>query len=76
MRTLFQVVFGRRVRHLRKRQGWSQEDLAEKSGLVRETISRIETGKRGTEFQHVDRIIEAFDISFQEFFTDLDEKSP
>ena len=76
MRALFQVVFGRRVQQLRNREGWSQEKLAEKTGLVRETISRIENGKQGTHFEYVDSIVEAFDISFQEFFTDLDEKSP
>lgn len=73
MRELFRVVFGRRVKDLREKRKWSQEKLAERSGLVRETISKIETGKSGTKFQYVDTIVAAFDISFQEFFTDLKE---
>lgn len=73
MRELFRVVFGKRVKQLRKLRGWSQETLAEKAGLVRETISRIETGKRGTHFEYVDAIVEAFGLSFNEFFKDLPE---
>lgn len=73
MRALFRVVFGRRVRYLRKERKWSQEKLAEKSSLSRERISKIETGKSGTKFQYVDSIVGAFDISFKEFFTDLQE---
>jgi transcriptional regulator with XRE-family HTH domain len=74
VRQLFKIVFGRRVRHLRKEQKWSQEKLAERAGLSRETISRIENGKFGTKFEHVDKIVEAFDMSFSEFFKDLPEK--
>ena len=68
MQETFQVAFGRRVQKIRKQRGWSQEKLAEKTGLTRETISRIETGKYGTHFYHVDIIRAAFNISFEEFF--------
>ena len=35
------------LRHLRRRAVMSQEDLAEKSGVARDTISKLETGQRG-----------------------------
>ena len=73
MQQHFRIVFGKRVRYLRNQRGWSQETLAEGTGLSRETISRIEGGKYGTKFRHVDSIVRAFNISFQEFFTDLQE---
>lgn len=75
MRELFQVFFGKKVRQFRKKRGWSQEKLAERSGLVRETISKIERGVQGTHFENVDTIVEAFDVSFDEFFKDQPEKS-
>jgi transcriptional regulator with XRE-family HTH domain len=70
---LFQVVFGKQVRKFRDDRGWSQEKLAEKVGLTRETISRIETGKKRTSFVYIDKIVGAFNVSFAEFFKDLDE---
>lgn len=33
------------VRELRLRRGWSQVDLAERSGVSRDTVKRIETGQ-------------------------------
>jgi transcriptional regulator with XRE-family HTH domain len=35
------------LRHLRRRAVMSQDDLAEKSGVARDTISKLETGQRG-----------------------------
>jgi transcriptional regulator with XRE-family HTH domain len=35
------------LRDLRRRAVMSQEDLAEKSGVARDTISKLETGQRG-----------------------------
>ena len=35
------------LRNLRRRSVMSQEDLAEKSGVARDTISKLESGQRG-----------------------------
>ena len=40
-----QRAFGERVRELRMTAGMTQEDLAERCGLFRTYMSRIETGK-------------------------------
>jgi transcriptional regulator with XRE-family HTH domain len=37
--------FGSLIRETREGRGWSQDDLAEKSGVSRPTIQRYETGK-------------------------------
>ena len=37
-----QPSFGDVIREARKRQGWSQVELGEKSGLSRPTIARVE----------------------------------
>lgn len=39
-----QQLFGARIRELRQAQGLTQEDLAERCGLFRTYMSRIETG--------------------------------
>ncbi len=40
-----QKTVGKRIRALRDEAGFSQEQLAKKSGLARATVNRIETGK-------------------------------
>ncbi len=37
-------VIGRQIRHFRREAAMSQEDLAEKSGIYRTYLSRIENG--------------------------------
>lgn len=36
---------GEKIKELREKRGWTQEQLAEKAGLSRVAISLIETGK-------------------------------
>jgi len=37
-------MLGKRIKEFRKKKGWSQQKLAEKSGLSFNTITRIEQG--------------------------------
>ncbi|MFJ6369187.1 helix-turn-helix domain-containing protein [Streptomyces virginiae] len=37
-----QVTFGDTIREARKKHGWSQAELGEKSGVSRPTIARVE----------------------------------
>ena len=37
---------GKRIRELRKNKGWNQDDLAEKLGISRNTLSAVENGKK------------------------------
>lgn len=39
-----ETKFGDVIREARKKQGWSQGELGEKSGLSRPTIARVEAG--------------------------------
>jgi transcriptional regulator with XRE-family HTH domain len=45
--TMDRFRFGRAIRGLRQRRGWRQVDLAERSGLARSVIGRIEVGQIG-----------------------------
>ncbi len=49
----FTVQFGKRLRVIRKRHGFSQEDLAFHARLHRSHISLIETGKRSIRLETV-----------------------
>lgn len=61
--------FGRRLRELRKAKGWTQEQLALRSGLSREYLSRIETGNRNVSLDVVQALSEALEIEAYLLFT-------
>ena len=37
------MIFAEKVRALRRRNGWSQEELAEKAGVSRQSVSKWES---------------------------------
>ena len=59
--------FGKRVRQLRTAKGWSQEQLAEKSGLHTNYVGGIERGERNLSLLNIGRLAKAFGISASEF---------
>lgn len=52
-------ALGNRIRSTRKSIGWSQERLAEKSGLDRSYIGGIERGERNISFITICKIAQA-----------------
>ena len=52
-----------RVKNLRIRKGYSQEELAEKSGLSLRTIQRIENGETEPRGDSLQRLAVAFEVS-------------
>jgi transcriptional regulator with XRE-family HTH domain len=54
--------FGINVRDIRKSVGWSQEDLADKSGLHRTYIGSIEKGGRNVSLINIERIAKALNV--------------
>ena len=57
-----QTVFGANVRLLRESLGWSQDMLAEKSGLHRTYISGVERGVRNPTIEVVQQIAIALSV--------------
>lgn len=56
------IHFGNNVKGLRKGRGWSQEDLADKSGLHRTYIGSIEKGGRNVSLVNIERIAKALNV--------------
>jgi transcriptional regulator with XRE-family HTH domain len=59
---------GRRVRELRRQNGWTLENLGRKSGLSISALSKIENEQVSASFDTIVRVARAFDLSFEEFF--------
>jgi transcriptional regulator with XRE-family HTH domain len=56
------------LREARRRKGWSQKDLAEKSGVGQDTISGIESGRHEPRPSTLRKLAEALGIEVAEFF--------
>lgn len=59
---------GERIRELRTEIGLSQEKLALKAEIDRTYLAGVESGKRNLSIKSLEKIINAFNISFHEFF--------
>ena len=62
--------FGRRVRALRKSNGWSQEDFAAHANLDRGYMGRIERGETNITIRNIVRIASALSADIADLFTD------
>lgn len=62
------IAFGKRVRELRKERNWSQEKLAEISGLHPNYIGMVERGERNPSLLNIQRIVHSFSINLDTFF--------
>lgn len=64
---------GRRIAYLRKQQGMSQEDFAEASGKMINTISNIERGLSDPKISTLVSISNALNTSIEELFSEAQE---
>ena len=59
---------GTRIRDLRDAKGWTQEALAERSGLDRSYIAGIEAGLRNPSMKAIARIARGFETTLSILF--------
>ena len=59
---------GLRIKELRTNVGISQEKLALKAEVDRTYLAGVENGKRNISIKSLEKIINALDISFRDFF--------
>lgn len=57
------MTFGERLYQLRKEKNLSQEDLAERLGISRQSVSRWENGTASPDFEKTAQIAEIFSVS-------------
>lgn len=60
-----------RVRELRKKHGWTIDQLADVSGVSRGFISQIETGTREPSAKTLASLADAFDVHVSQLLADL-----
>lgn len=60
---MLQEIFAQNIRKYRAIKGFSQEDLAEFSGLHRTYISGIEMGKRNVSIKNIEKLANALSVS-------------
>ena len=65
---------GNRIRELRKDIAISQEALANKADVDRTYVTDVENGRRNVSVEILERIINALEVSFTEFFNSKEFK--
>jgi len=64
-----------RLRLLRAERNWSQQDLAERLDVSRQSVNAIETGKYDPSLPLAFRIAELFDLQIEEVFESPSRRS-
>lgn len=57
---------GRRIRLLRTKRGWTQQQLADMTGIGRVHVSELENGKREAGLRMLERLAETLELSVSE----------
>lgn len=63
-----QQQFGKKIAQLRSDRGWSQAELAKRSGLHFTYIGGIERGERNLSLQNIHKIAQAFGVPVWSLF--------
>lgn len=61
---------GKRIEELRKKAGYTQNALAERSGLSQSHVRRVELGQSRITVDHLQMICDTLGISLRDFFDD------
>lgn len=70
------MALGRRIKELRARFGITQEDLADRSGLFRTYLSRIERGTANPTLSMLHALAAALGMPVTELFVEASEGYP
>jgi transcriptional regulator with XRE-family HTH domain len=65
------LKLGKRVRALRLDRGWTQEELAHRSGLNRSYMSDVERGRSNVSLSTLQKIARPLGISLAELLTGI-----
>ena len=62
------ILFGKRIRELRKRRGWSQEEFALHVGLDRSYVGGVERGERNISLENIGLIAAGLGVPTSKLF--------
>lgn len=65
------MIFGERLRQVRLRVGFSQEELAHRAGLDRTYVSSCERGRRNLSLEAIIKLARALDVAPSELLKGL-----
>ena len=65
------VRLGDRIRKLRKQQGWTQAEMAERVGIDRSFLADVERGKRNISILNLSHIAEGLNVTLSRLFSRL-----
>jgi transcriptional regulator with XRE-family HTH domain len=68
--------FAGRLRELRERAGWTQQQIADASGLTLNGVAQIERGVRSPSWEVVVALCEALDVECCEFLKEPKPQEP
>lgn len=63
------MTFGERLYKLREERGWSQDDLAEKAEVSRQTVSNWENDKVTIDAEKLKRLAQIFGVGMDELYS-------
>lgn len=64
------LVFAQNIRRLRQELGWSQEELADKTGLHRTYVGSVERGERNVSIDNVEKLAKALGSTVADMFSE------
>jgi transcriptional regulator with XRE-family HTH domain len=65
------IRMGRKIRLLRESRGWTQQQLADMTGIGRVHVSELENGKREAGLRMLERLANTFEVSPSELLKEL-----
>ena len=65
--------FGERVRRLRQKKGWTQDEFADISGFHRAYVGTVERGETNVTLKNVQILAKALDIKMADLFRGLED---
>lgn len=66
--------FGYRLRHLRRKKGWTQAEMADVFGLDRSYIGEIEQGKRNPSLINLEIIAMGLGVTLPQLFSKMPQE--
>ena len=70
------MLLSEKILMLRKKQGWSQEELAEKLGVSRQSVSKWESASASPDISKLVEIADIFEVSTDYLLTRREQEIP